>query len=44
VGAIRVVLRGKKGGTLIAAFGGVGIVGIIVAVLIVLAILYFVRR
>jgi uncharacterized membrane protein len=33
-----------KGGNMLAAGGGLGIVGILVVVLVVLAIVYFVRR
>jgi hypothetical protein len=32
------------GGTMLAAFGGIGIVGLIVAALVVIVIVYFVRR
>jgi hypothetical protein len=34
----------RKGGTMIAALGGLGIVGIIVLIVVVLAILFLVRR
>lgn len=41
--AVRVAGVGE-GRTMIAAFGGISIVGIVVLVIVVLVILYFVRR